>query len=42
MNFAALRSAADEVCRFIWENAEVFAISRAYRLHVESRRLETN
>jgi hypothetical protein len=36
MNFAALRSDADEVFRFIWENADVFGISRDYRLHVES------
>ena len=36
MNFAALRSDADEVFRFIWENADVFGVSRDYRLHVES------
>jgi hypothetical protein len=36
MNFAALRSDPDEVFRFIWENADVFSISRDYRLHVES------
>jgi hypothetical protein len=36
MNFAALRSDEDEVFRFIWENAEVFGISRDYRLRVES------
>jgi hypothetical protein len=36
MNFAALRSDADEVFRFVWENAEVFEISRDCRLHVES------
>jgi hypothetical protein len=36
MNFAALRSDPDEVFRFIWENADVFDISRDYRLHVES------
>lgn len=36
MNVAALRASPDEVNRFIWENAEVFSISRAFRLRVES------
>jgi hypothetical protein len=36
MNFAALRASPDEVNRFVWENAEVYEIDRAYRLRVES------
>jgi hypothetical protein len=36
MNVAALRASPEEVNRFIWENAEVFGIERAYRLRVES------
>jgi hypothetical protein len=35
MNFAALRSSAEEVNRFIWENAEVFSISREFHLRVQ-------
>lgn len=38
MNFTNLRSDPDEVFRFIWDNAEVFDIRRAYRLRVESVR----
>ena len=36
MNFAALRSSAEEVNRFIWENAEVFSISREFHLRVQT------
>jgi hypothetical protein len=36
MNFASLRASPDEVNRFIWENAEVYSISRSFRLRVES------
>ncbi|MBA3585480.1 MAG: hypothetical protein H0W36_13330 [Gemmatimonadetes bacterium] len=38
MNYEILRADTDEVFRFIWENAEVFDIDRAYRLHVISVR----
>lgn len=38
MNYALLRADPDEVCRFLWENAEVFEIDRTYRLHVEAVR----
>lgn len=36
MNFAALRVAPDEVHRFLWQNAELLGIDRAYHLEVES------
>ena len=38
MNYALLRSDPDEVFRFIWDNAQVFGIDRAYRLRVDSVR----
>lgn len=36
MNFEALRASPDEVARFVWENADVYSIDRAYRLRVEA------
>lgn len=38
MNFANLRADRDEMFRFVWENADVFEIERAYRLRVGSVR----
>jgi hypothetical protein len=36
VNFTALRGAADEVYRFLWQNADLLGIDRAYHLQVES------
>jgi hypothetical protein len=38
MNYAILRSDRDEVLRFLWDNAEVFGIDRAWRTRVDSVR----
>lgn len=36
LNFAAMRTDADEVYRFIWQNAEQLGIDASYYTHVES------
>jgi hypothetical protein len=36
LNFTALRTAGDEVFRFIWENADVLGIDTGYYTHVEA------
>lgn len=36
LNFAAMRTDADEVYRFIWQNAEQLGINPGYYTHVES------
>jgi hypothetical protein len=38
MNYAILRSDRDELMRFIWDNADVFGIDRAWRTRVDSVR----
>jgi len=36
MNYEALRSDPDELFRFVWDNAEAFAINRDFRVHVDA------
>jgi hypothetical protein len=38
LNFAAMRTDADEVYRFMWENAQQFGIDTAYYTHVDTVR----
>lgn len=38
LNFSALRTDADEVYRFMWENADQFAIDTSYYTHVDTVR----